>query len=241
MFFYLAVVVFTHHHSSLCSLSLLQFLNRYRLLQRCPRLDPFRALFLLDSRFPDPKLRAFAVRSLEALSDYSLSQLMLQLVQVLKFEPSHDSFLGRFLLRRALLNPPIVGHALYWMLYAEKNVNDRHRHCRVLLELFLRKCGEKYRTEIGHQQFLLKELSAISDTVRNRNELEYRNKHQNDKNDKGPFSLRSFLLLHHFIVYIRLLFLPSSRSAPLLQPHLATKPCVTCYPSSCCPAASTCL
>ena len=58
--------------------------KRYRLLQKCPRVDPFSALFLLDERFPDPKLRAFAVRSLDALSDYTLSQLMLQLVQALR-------------------------------------------------------------------------------------------------------------------------------------------------------------
>ena len=59
-----------------------QVLSFYRLLQTCPRLDPFGALFLLDARFPDPKLRAFAVRSLDAMSDFTLSQVMLQLVQV---------------------------------------------------------------------------------------------------------------------------------------------------------------
>lgn len=67
--------------------SRLEVLEMYRLLQKCSRLEPFAALFLLDARFPDPKLRAFAVRSLESLSDFTLSELMLQLVQVLKFEP----------------------------------------------------------------------------------------------------------------------------------------------------------
>jgi hypothetical protein len=136
-------------------------LEMYRLLQKCPRLEPFAALFLLDAKFPDPKLRAFAVRSLDTLSDFTLSELMLQLVQVLKFEPSHDSCLGRFLLRRAVQNPHIVGHALYWTMFTEKNVQDSHRHCRVLLELFLRKCGEAYRKEIGKQQYLIRELSEI--------------------------------------------------------------------------------
>jgi hypothetical protein len=140
-------------------------LEMYRLLQKCPRIEPFAALFLLDARFPDPKLRAFAVRSLESLSDFALSELMLQLVQVLKFEPSHDSCLGRFLLRRSIQNPPIVGHSLYWTMFTEKNVQDPHRHCRVLLELFLRKCGDKYRKEIGKQRFIIRELSAISHIV----------------------------------------------------------------------------
>lgn len=41
-----------------------QALEAHRLLRTCPRLDPFGALGLLDGgRFPDPKLRAFAVRS----------------------------------------------------------------------------------------------------------------------------------------------------------------------------------
>jgi uncharacterized membrane protein YgcG len=139
-------------------------LEMYRLIQNCPKMDPYSALYLLDNRFPDPKLRAYAVRCLGGLSDLTMSQLMLQLVQVLKFEPSHDSSLCRFLLRRSILNPQIVGHSLYWMLYTEKNINDDHHHCRVLLELFLNGC-EDYRTEIGHQQFILKKLAQVCDAV----------------------------------------------------------------------------
>ena len=143
-------------------------LEMYRLIQKCAPMDPYSALYLLDNRFPDPKLRAYAVRCLGELSDMTMSQLMLQLVQVLKFEPSHDSSLCRFLLRRSILNPQIVGHSLYWMLYTEKNINDDHHHCRVLLELFLNGC-EEYRTEIGHQQFILKKLAQVCETVVNIN------------------------------------------------------------------------
>ena len=139
-------------------------LEMYRLIQNCPKMDPYSALYLLDNRFPDPKLRAYAVRCLGGLGDLTMSQLMLQLVQVLKFEPSHDSSLCRFLLRRSILNPQIVGHSLYWMLYTEKNINDEHHHCRVLLELFLNGC-EEYRTEIGHQQFILKKLAQVCELV----------------------------------------------------------------------------
>ena len=126
----------------------------YRVIQKSRPIDPYSALYLLDSRFPDPKLRAYAVRCLDAFNDYEMSQVnhhhhhhhhptthhhhppphyhhhhqnhhhplqvMLQLVQVLKFEPAHDTALCRFLLRRSLLNPQIVGHSLYWMLFTEK-------------------------------------------------------------------------------------------------------------------------
>ena len=54
----------------------------YRLFRTSSPPDPLAALFLLGAQFPDPKLRALAVRALDALSDAALSQLMLQLVQV---------------------------------------------------------------------------------------------------------------------------------------------------------------
>lgn len=164
----------------------------YRLLQECPKMSPYKALYLLDSRFPDPKIRAYAVRCMFPLSDYEMSQLMLQLVQVidnlfglliladlpliqvLKFEPSHDSSLCRFLLRRAILNPETVGHSLYWMLFTEKHVNDAHHHCQVLLELFLNGC-EGYRVEIGHQMYILKKLAAVCQSVISINNAEARN------------------------------------------------------------------
>ena len=70
---------------------------------------------------------------------------------MLKFEPSHDTALGRLLLRRALLHPPSVGHALYWTLKSEKDVADPMRHCAVLLELYLRHATIKARRGLGAQ------------------------------------------------------------------------------------------
>jgi len=70
---------------------------------------------------------------------------------VLKFEPSHDTALGRLLLQRALLHPPSVGHALYWTLKSEKDVVDPMRHCAVLLELYLRHATLKARRGLGAQ------------------------------------------------------------------------------------------
>lgn len=48
-------------------------------------------------------------------SDTNLSKYLLQLVQALKFEMYLDTALGRFLLKRALLNKRI-GHTLFWHL-----------------------------------------------------------------------------------------------------------------------------
>lgn len=57
-------------------------------------------LQLLDVQYASPIVRAFAVGKLNGMSDEQLSEVMLQLVQVLKFEPHYDTSLCRLLLRR---------------------------------------------------------------------------------------------------------------------------------------------
>ncbi len=76
-------------------------------------------------------MRAFAVTCLESLPDEQLEVYMLQLVQVLKFEPFHDSSLARFLLRRALVNTNILGHVLFWLLRSEMHNVDARLRCAV--------------------------------------------------------------------------------------------------------------
>ena len=71
----------------------------YRLIHLWEPLNPVEALQLLDHKFPDPKVRAHAVQSIEQLPDAELRKYLLQLTQVLKYEHWHDSALARFLLR----------------------------------------------------------------------------------------------------------------------------------------------
>jgi hypothetical protein len=70
---------------------------------------------LLDVRFPDAKVRQFAVKCLRVLSDRELVEYLPQLVQVLKAEPYHYSALSEFLLLRAICNV-VVGHPFFWHL-----------------------------------------------------------------------------------------------------------------------------
>jgi phosphatidylinositol-4,5-bisphosphate 3-kinase len=70
---------------------------------------------LLDSKFADSHIRKFAVDRLELLSNEEVLDYLLQLVQVLKYEPYHDSALARFLIRRSLSSRNI-GHSLFWLL-----------------------------------------------------------------------------------------------------------------------------
>ncbi|XP_051947750.1 phosphatidylinositol 4,5-bisphosphate 3-kinase catalytic subunit gamma isoform isoform X2 [Xyrauchen texanus] len=60
------------------------------------------ALELLNVDYADMKVRRLAVERLEMLSNEEVLKYLLQLVQTLKVEPYHDSYLAQFLLKRAL-------------------------------------------------------------------------------------------------------------------------------------------
>ena len=95
--------------------------------------SPLEALQLLDRRFMDPKVRAYAVHRIEELRDDELSLYMLQLVQQLKFENYVDSALSRLLLRRSLKNKRVIGHIFFWLLQSEVyNLDVRPRFTALL-------------------------------------------------------------------------------------------------------------
>jgi len=62
-------------------------------------------------------------------------------VQVLKFEPYHDSALARFLLMRSLQSK-VLGHFFYWYLRSEMDMPEFQQRFGILLEAYLRGCGE---------------------------------------------------------------------------------------------------
>lgn len=93
------------------------------------------ALQLLDRRFMDPKVRAYAAHCLEDLPDEELSLYMLQLCQQLKFENHVDSALSRFLLRRALTNQKLIGHIYFWLLQSEISNKDVSKRFIILLQV----------------------------------------------------------------------------------------------------------
>jgi phosphatidylinositol-4,5-bisphosphate 3-kinase len=125
---------------------------------------PTQALQLLDRRFIDPKVRAFAVHCLEILKDNDLSLYMLQLCQQLKFETHVDSALSRFLLRRALYNQRLIGHIFFWTLHSELYNNDCKKRFTILLQIYLQNCG-KHRIELGQQMFVMKRFEKVAERV----------------------------------------------------------------------------
>jgi len=92
----------------------------YSLLEEWPRIPTELALELLDSRYPDAQLRAYAVECLDTISDEQLESYLLQLVQVLKYESHHSSPLVQFLIDRALQNEVRIGVPLFWYLKVQQ-------------------------------------------------------------------------------------------------------------------------
>lgn len=126
---------------------------------------PADAIELLDIRFSDPIVREYAVQQLEQLNDDHLKDLLLQLVQVLKYEAYHDSALGRFLLRRALLAPLTIGHPLFWLLHSEMHIPIVQERYGVLLSIYLTRCGP-YRASLERQLFLDIHLRHIAEALK---------------------------------------------------------------------------
>ena len=126
---------------------------------------PTQAMQLLDRRFMDPKVRAFAVHCLEELDDEELQLYMLQLCQQIKFENYADSALSRFLLRRALKNMRLIGHMFFWQLQSEVCDVDVRERFTILLQIYIRNCDD-HRVELGHQMFVMKRLENVAETVK---------------------------------------------------------------------------
>ena len=59
-----------------------------------------------------------------------------------KLEKHDDSVLFRFLLRRGLKSPYVIGHYLYWYVKSEMHVKQYNKRFGLLLELYVVHCGE---------------------------------------------------------------------------------------------------
>lgn len=137
----------------------------YRLLSIWKKSSPLEALGLLDIRYSDPVVREYAIRIVDSLPDNSLQEYLLQLVQVLKYEAYHDSPLARFLLRRALLSPLVIGHSFFWMLKSEmhsRGVNERYG---VILYLYIHYCGA-HKVSLQKQSYVNGKIKVIADHIK---------------------------------------------------------------------------
>uniref|UniRef100_A0A665TPY7 Phosphatidylinositol 4,5-bisphosphate 3-kinase catalytic subunit alpha isoform n=1 Tax=Echeneis naucrates TaxID=173247 RepID=A0A665TPY7_ECHNA len=137
----------------------------YCLLKDWPAIKPEQAMELLDCNFPDPMIREFAVKCLEKyLTDDKLSQYLIQLVQVLKYEQYLDNPLARFLLKKALTNQRI-GHFFFWHLKSEMHNKTVSQRFGLLLESYCRACG-MYLKHLSRQVEAMEKLINLTDLLK---------------------------------------------------------------------------
>ncbi|XP_051947749.1 phosphatidylinositol 4,5-bisphosphate 3-kinase catalytic subunit gamma isoform isoform X1 [Xyrauchen texanus] len=120
------------------------------------------ALELLNVDYADMKVRRLAVERLEMLSNEEVLKYLLQLVQTLKVEPYHDSYLAQFLLKRALRSKRI-GHFFFWYLRSEvAGCPFFRQRMAIILEAYLLGCGESMLIEFQHQVQVVKCLHDVA-------------------------------------------------------------------------------
>lgn len=136
----------------------------HRLLRIWAPIAPIDALELLDSKFADAQVREYAVRRLEELSREELLDYLLQLVQVLKYEPYHQTAFADLLVRAALANKS-VGHHFFWYLKSEIHVPEISERFGLLLEAYLRGCGP-HRAQLASQNDMQLKFVAAANMIK---------------------------------------------------------------------------
>lgn len=136
--------------------------HRYLSIWKKP--SPEYAMILLNVHYPDYRVRQYAVRRLEDFDDEDLSEFLLQLCQLLKFEPYHRSPLALFLVRRALANPAQVGHKLFWHLRSEMHEPSVCVRFGVILRAYLAQSGS-HISVLSRQHDVQSMLKKAADEV----------------------------------------------------------------------------
>ncbi|KAM6924701.1 phosphatidylinositol 4,5-bisphosphate 3-kinase catalytic subunit gamma isoform [Xenentodon cancila] len=125
-------------------------------------LDVTVALELLSMDFADEIVRRLAVQRLEYLSNDDVLKYLLQLVQTLKVEPYHDSFLARYLIQRALRSKRI-GHFFFWYVRSEVAGCPYFRQrMAVILEAYLLGCGQAMIDSFTQQVQTVEALQEVA-------------------------------------------------------------------------------
>ncbi|KAM9973899.1 hypothetical protein ACTFIW_007561 [Dictyostelium discoideum] len=145
-----------------------QVTDAYRQMNDWALLRPVQALEILDAKFADEHVRNFAIKIINSFSDAEFSDFLLQLTQVLKYEPYHNSDLTHILIQRALSNRSRIGHFFFWFLKSEMHTPEIEERYGLLLEGYLRSCGT-HRQDLIKQNQVLKSLHTVAMAVKQTN------------------------------------------------------------------------
>ncbi len=135
-----------------------------RCLTQWTALSPYQALELLGYEHADTTVRLYAVNRLRLLGDEELKEVLLQITQLLKFEPYHDSALARFVVERSLASPYMVGHYFFWHLKAELHNRDNCERFYILLKTYCQFAPRHFR-ELALQSKMIKKFEKLADDL----------------------------------------------------------------------------
>ncbi|XP_072512594.1 phosphatidylinositol 4,5-bisphosphate 3-kinase catalytic subunit gamma isoform [Salminus brasiliensis] len=168
------------------------------------------ALELLSVDYIDEKVRRLAVQRLEMMSNEEVLRYLLQLVQTLKVEPYHDSFLAGFLIQRALRSKR-VGHFFFWYLRSEvAGCPFFRQRMAVILEAYLLGCGETMLSSFQCQVQVVKILHDVAIKVK----MLYPEK--SSLSPLAALKLQELLLEHSFPPDFQVPFDPRVRAGTIL-------------------------
>ena len=123
------------------------------------------AMVLLEAQYPQTSVRQYAVSMLEHMSDNDLCNHILQLTEVLKYEPHHSSLLSRFLIRRSIRNFNVIGHQFFWMLIAQMHSPTTTVRFGLQLEEYVLRCGSR-RTQLIEQREIVRQLVVVAEGIK---------------------------------------------------------------------------
>ncbi|CAK6955169.1 phosphatidylinositol 4%2C5-bisphosphate 3-kinase catalytic subunit gamma isoform [Scomber scombrus] len=148
-------------------------------------LDLTVALELLSMDFADETVRRLAVQRLESLSNDDVLKYLLQLVQTLKVEPYHDSYLARYLIQRAL-GSKRIGHFFFWYVRSEVEGCPYFRQrMAVILEAYLLGCGQAMLDSFTQQVQAVEALQEVAMIIKQH--------YPNDVPSTAPLKLQELL------------------------------------------------
>ena len=126
-------------------------------------LDPISAIELLTGDYLISSIRKYAVSCFQ-LADYSkTNDYLIQLVQALKYEINHNSYLAKYLLKIAIKYPTTIGHSLFWKLKSEMHNKSIQQRFGLYIEAFLSKIGKVLFQNFQDEVWLVNRLLDIAD------------------------------------------------------------------------------
>ena len=164
----------------------------HKYLKKWAKLSPEDALSLLDCRFPDIKVRLYAVNILRESPDEIIENLMFILCQCLLYENFIINPLADFLIERSLQNPRLIGHKFIW--YNRVNMRNPffEEKLSVYILHFLMFCGNKFLNECFDSLRYNYYLELFTHGLKKEKEF------SKSKSNKSKKNLREYSLFDYF-------------------------------------------